>query len=262
MTAPDTGVCSVWATSELMPCDTAGWSVDLIADALAAASSILFVLSGRQFPGVCEETVRPCALRTNQPRHSSFSWGLWDWRPAWGSCGCRSGDICGCGSLSQIELRQPVTEVAEVKVDGDVLDPSAYRVDDWRWLVRIDGESWPCCQDLSLESTEPGTFEVTYAFGTLPSPGGDRAAAALACELGKAWSPELTGECRLPKRVQQLTRQGVTMVMNPADVFDEGLTGISEVDLWLRSVNPKRDRGRLVVCSPDVPPRRWRHVGT
>lgn len=263
MTAPATGVCSVWASRELMPCDAADWADTLVDDALAAASSILYVLSGRQFPGVCSATVRPCAWRPGQSQRTRYRWGTWEWRRAWGSCGCRSDAVCGCGGLSQVELRQPVAEVTEVLVDGDVLDPSAYRVDDWRWLVRVDGDSWPCCQSLELDSTEPGTFEVSFGFGALPSPGGDRSAAALACELAKAWQPELAGQCRLPQRVQQLTRQGVSLVMNPADVFDGGLTGISDVDLWLRSVNPKTDRGGgFVVCSPDVPPARSRHVRT
>lgn len=262
---PDTaagGVCSLWATADLMPCDLEGVDEDLIDDALATASSILYVLSGRQFPGVCEETIRPCALRVDTPRHRRYGWGEWSWREEWWGCGCRSNVACGCASMSQIELRTPVAEVSLVSVDGIALDPGAYRVDDWKWLVRVDGDAWPCCQSLELESTEPDTFEVTYTFGTPPSPGGDRSAAALACELVKAWSPETAGECRLPQRVQQLVRQGVTMVFDPATVFDNGLTGISEVDLWLRSVNPKVDRGRTVICSPDVPPVRWRHVGT
>lgn len=263
MSAPDLEVCAPWATRDLMLCDDAEFSEELIDDALDAASSILYVLSGRQFPGVCEETIRPCALRTDAPRHRRFGWGVWEWQPLWWGCGCRSNDRCACGSLSQIELRTPVASVDEVLVDGVELDPSAYRVDDWRWLVRVDGGAWPCCQRLELDSTEPDTFEVTYNWGTAPSPGGDRSAAALACELVKAWSPETAGECRLPQRVRQLVRQGVTIAIdNPTDVFNEGLTGISEVDLWLRSVNPKTDRAGAVICSPDVPPKRWRHVGT
>lgn len=55
-----------------MPCDAAPFSDALVEDALNAASGILYVLSGRQFPGVCTETVRPCALRTGEPRHRRF----------------------------------------------------------------------------------------------------------------------------------------------------------------------------------------------
>lgn len=49
------------------------------------------------------------------------------------------------------------------------------------------------------------------------------------------------GKCRLPRRVQQVSRQGVSYQMvDPTDIYRSGLTGIPEIDIWLSSVNPNR----------------------
>jgi hypothetical protein len=40
--------------------------------------------------------------------------------------------------------------------------------------------------------------------------------------------------CRLPKRVQTVTRQNVTLaVLDPLTLFKDGMTGLAEVDLWV-----------------------------
>jgi hypothetical protein len=44
----------------------------------------------------------------------------------------------------------------------------------------------------------------------------------------------------LPERVQTITRQGVTVgFLDPQDFLEKGRTGITMIDLWLRSVNPR-----------------------
>lgn len=269
MTTPDLGVCSPWVTNEELGCDIAGVDADLIADAIDSASTILFALSGNQFPGECEDVVRPCARRTEHRRRwrpDVATWtGYW-WHPAWAACGCADGlDHCGsCPGLTQVRLRAPLVEVAEVWVDGAELDPTDYRVDDWRWLVRLDGGRFPCCQDMTADRTGDNTFEITYTFGTVPPVAGKRAAASLACELIKAWTPDSEGECRLPERVRTLTRQGVTMTLidNPRDLFEDGYTGLEEVDLWLGSLRYAAKQRPMTFLSPEVRPRRHRRVGT
>src|SRR5438128_508567 len=79
----------------------------------------------------------------------------------------------GCGCLSTVRLSgYPVREVSEVKIDGDVVDPSEYRLDGWQDLVRMDDPGppvrkrrWPHSQNLALDDDQPNTFSVTYSHG-------------------------------------------------------------------------------------------------
>lgn len=262
MAAPLPGTCSVWATEADLcsPCDDYDALGPIAGDFLQAASDVLYALSGRQFPGECEAQVRPCARRGAVTPSG--------WRRSWGFCGCASTDRCGCGGLSQIELgAYPITGVFEVKVDGVVLDADRYRVDDYRFLARLadaDGtrQAWPCCQRLDLDDDQEETWSVTFTWGREPPPAGVKAAASLACELALACQPENAGECRLPKKVQSLTRQGVTMVMTDLTaLLNADRTGIPEVDLFLKTYNPAGLRRGATVWSPGSAPVA-RHVGT
>lgn len=262
MAAPPTYPCDGWAdTSDLELCP--GCDPDALIDpairdnALTAANKILYVLSGRQFPGTCEETVRPC-------RKGSWDCpGWWDWYAGWGSCGCGASDSsrCGCSNLSQIDLgKYPIVDVGSVWVDGVQLAADDYRVDDYRYLVRLDDEQWPGCQDLTEAShSMPNTFEVTYTWGRDPGEEGRMAAARLACELAKSYSGRA---CQLPERVQSISRQGVDMVMlDPMEFLENGRTGIYLVDLWLKAVNPSGATMPAAFFTPDSTPYS-RKVGT
>lgn len=222
------GPCEAWATSSDLcsPCDDYALDSVLVDDALDIASEVLYVLSGRQFPGVCSETIRPVF----------------------------------CGSRKEIKLTSPVVEVTEVKVDGEVLvEGTDYRVDDYSKLRRLDDEVWPGSQDLDLEDTEEDTFSVTYSFGAEPPDSGVKAAAVLACEIVLACQPELAGQCRLPKNVTSVTRQGVTTTKQPLIVaLEGGQTGIYEIDLFLTAWNPHKLRRRSRVLSPDLDQRNRR----
>jgi hypothetical protein len=253
VTVPQTSVCTPWATSAdvCSPCDDYNFDSTLLDEALDIASDLLFQFSGRQFPGNCQDTVCPV--------HPCICIGSRASR--------RYGNACCCTPRG-VELgNYPITGIDEVKVDGAVLDDSLYRVDDWRWLIRLpdaDGVNpgWPCCQRFDLPTTEVRTFEVTFTYGMAPPPGGVRAAAALACELALLCQPETIGACRLNPRVTNLDRQGISMVLSdPAQFFPEGRTGLAEVDLWITSVNPAGIRRRATILSPDIGPA-VRHAGT
>jgi hypothetical protein len=227
---PAASTCAPWAdTGDVCaPCNTYDFDELILADGLQMATDILNNLTGWKWPGECEDIVRPCGPR----------------EPGW--CGCRSNRECGCHRLSEIELPgRPVIEVTEVLIDGDIVDPARYRVDDHRWLVYLpedDGDErqgWPCCQRIDFESTELDTWEVTYTYGAVPPLGGVKAAATLGCQLALACStdPDLVGECQLPERVTSVVRQGISLaVLDPLDLFDRGKTGIASVDLWVSSV--------------------------
>lgn len=279
---PRIGPCARWAEAEDLcsPCDDVyGGSSGTINpfdmdDALDMASFALFFASGQQFHGECSETIRPCTQRTYGNAGGPFIRPVVigsRWENIASSCGCGSYDDCGCGDLEAITLpRYPIIAVTEVKVDGDVLPTTSYRVDNYSQLVRLDGEPWPCCQDLSLADTEDDTWSVTYTWGHEIPALGRKAAATLACEFYLACQPEdddSLGECKLPRNVASLARQGVTVDFQ---LFGELLTprdgkplyfGIPVIDIFLASVNPYGVTAPSAIASPDLPPL-GRRVGT
>lgn len=240
MTAPSRSTCEPWAEIDeaCVPCRDYNLDAADLEEKIQIASDVLYELSGRQFPGECTETIRPC-VRTH----------------------CRSSADprgCGCSGLRQVRLRGlPVTEVTEVKVDGDVIPSNEYRVDDHAYLVRLPDpggvrRGWPCCQAIDLADSERGTFSVTYKFGQPVPPAGRMAAATLGCELAMACDPEQAPKCRLPKSVTNVTRQGVSIsVLNPNDFLEHGRIGIYEIDMFITAYNPGGGRG-ATVWSPDL----------
>jgi hypothetical protein len=247
--APVAGVCNPWITGADLP---ANCCADLVQRSTAAvvACNILFRLSGRQFPGICQRTIRPCGVGCG-------AWSRWPayrdtWWPAylapnggWIASGpsVAGGGCCGRCKLPSVTLPGPVDPASvEVVIDGVALNPLYYRVVGYRRLERLDGGVWPCTQDLTADSGiggDPGTFQVTYSYGRNPGPDGIVAAVEYACEFAK----HLCGasDCKLPARTRSVTRQGVTFdVTSSLDFLDRGRTGIAAVDLWLASVNPTR----------------------
>src|SRR5688572_26213399 len=145
--------------------------------AVQIATEILYNLSAQQF-GVCEFTIRPCRESCNDSAWWGASgylgWGGWLGgmypQPAliggnWYNlrCGSCSGS-CSCTPLSIALLPSPVNQILEVKVDGVILTPGTdYRVDNFRELVRLGGQFWPECQDMTLADDQPNTWSVTLA---------------------------------------------------------------------------------------------------
>lgn len=215
----------------------------VVAQVVAAenlAVQVLWALSGRQF-GVCPVLVRPCPLRS--PFEATYLYApplmvAWDgsnWRNI--TCGC--GPTCDWRSPTVVHLGMrvglPVREVIEVVIAGEVIDPSEYRLEG-DLLYRV-AAPWPS-QDLTKPLDEPGTWSVTYTQGTPPPAGTAVFVGKLAAEFLAACNG---GKCRLPRRVQTVTRQGVTYQMiDPTDIYRDGRTGLDEIDLWLSSVNPNR----------------------
>lgn len=230
---PCQNACSPWVEPEDLPCEE-GVAPELLEEAVAVATDILFEMSGRKYAGSCRDTVR--LLRQ--------------------TCGCS--DRCSCHSdgLHRVTLGgYPVTSIIEVKVGGEVWDPSRYRVDDFRYLVRLpdqDGSklSWPFSDEV----------DVTFTYGVGPASDGVRAAKTLACEFVKAWTND--SSCKLPSRVSSVSRQGVSMVvLDPFEFFERNRTGLWQVDAFLAASNPNGTRRRAAVISPDIGPS-VRRVGT
>lgn len=255
----DSALCNAWTTSEdvALCCNlnNVGSDTTILDWAVIEASELLYEASGRQFPGECERTVRPCrgdsclfGIQVLSRGHL-VGWTGWRW----------DNYECGCTPTSRVKLSGRVKEILEVRVDGVVLDPSQYFLQGKRWLIRRSPHRWPVCQTIGLPDTEPGTWSVTYSYGKNPPVIGQGAARALACEIVKSCTPG--AECLIPPGATRITRQGITFersqfmrlrsgprLKGQVGVFWQ--TGIQEVDFFLNGINPNGIPRRATFWSP------------
>lgn len=255
------GPCSDWVTLGSVQADPRATLSNgdpipeaLLIEGISVASEVLWSLSAQQFSGVCSDTVRPVRRYYDADDLGLWWWGVYRWRGGRYICSRPPERATGCGALSEITLgAYPLREILQVRIDGAVVDPTTYRVDDHRWLVRIspDGFGWPCCQQLQNDPmTDLDTFSVAFTYGQAPPDGGQAACRLLAIELAKSASGD---ECNLPDRVTNITQQGMSFVLLDRMPFlDTGRTGIYSIDLWLSSVNPNSLARRPMVISPDI----------
>lgn len=213
--------------------------------------------------GACPVTVRPCARACAGVVPTATTYPVaghghgTGWWPALSSgvwlntgCTCATGD-CSCTPLSVIRFPSGIGGIVEVMVDGAVLAPSAYRVEAGLRLVRIDGARWPVCQNMAADTSEDNTFAVTYIPGVVPGVLGAIAAGRLAGEYAKSC---MGATCALPARTKSLTRAGVSIQLasEDGDLFPGGLTGIREVDTFIKRHNPHALKGPSAVWYPGM----------
>lgn len=244
-------------------CDVSTESPTITGAAVAFATEVLHSLTGQQF-GFTTVKLRPCrdcgystpfpdgwqSWPGTQPPPigATGSGGYFGW---WFPLGCGSCayDGCGCTVISQVRLPAPVHAVTEVKVDGVVLATNAYRVDNSRFLVRVDGSTWPLANNLAKDDTQVGTWSVTAQYGQSVPTGAALAIGELACEFVRGLAGQ---DCRLPRGVTQLARQGVTISLpDLATQFKDGLTGLYFTDMFISTWNPNHLRARPRVYSVD-----------
>lgn len=149
----------------------------------------------------------------------------------------------GVNRTEAIVLPGPVGAVTDVRIDGAVLDPGAYRIEDGNHLVRTDGGLWPAAQGEN--------FTVTYLNSHEVDTMGRYAAGVMAGEWLKLFS-KAKGGCRLPSSVTTVSRAGITMEI-ARGMFPDGLTGIPEIDAYIMLWNPHGLRVAPRVYSPDLP---------
>lgn len=220
------------------------------------AVAVLFALSGRQF-GVCSTTVRPCRIEhsigNGFGRWDRGLYGLdgfggdysgyglvtsyvlsWEGDMGWVNLPCGCAGRCRVAGPRLIHLPGPAQSIESITVNGTVLDPSEYKLEQNR-LYRIGG-IWPG-QDLSRPEGEMGTWSVTYGRG-IPVPAGvDMLTGQLALEMLNAATN--ANKCRLPRNVTAVSRNGISyQVYDPTTFYAAGKTGLPEIDLWLMGVNP------------------------
>lgn len=244
------GPCSTWTTPAEVVAFCASEDVDsgsdiyLLDEAVIISSQELYAASGKQFAGICENFVRPCSDGCSCGYQVLSRGHLVGWDGE-----CWGGYACGCHPEPRVKLAGYVREILEVTIDGIVVDPSLYRVDKNKYLVRTDGSRWPSCQTLELNSDEVGTFAVSYTYGRIPPLMGQMAARQLACEIFKDSSGL---ECALPTGVTRVTRQGITFERSFFQRDPDGLwrTGMALVDMFLNTVNPHGLSRRGTFWSP------------
>lgn len=264
----DTSYCDGWEPTFTCALPTGAEAVSGVA--LNMAAETLYAFSGRQF-GLCAVTARPCRSSCygetwpavvgtfveygTYPQPALYA-GQW-YNITCGSCGSE----CSCSRVSEVALPGPVYDVTQVKIDGEVLTPDVdYRLDDWRLLVRLGGEAWPLCNDLNLADTEEGTWSVTYRVGQPVPQLGKLALGILTDEFTKLLL--CNSDCKLPKPVQSLSRQGVSLTfVDPNELFQAKRIGLYVPDLFINTTNPNALRRPSRAYDIDAP-QRSRRLGT
>lgn len=255
-------LCASWATlDDALGCGGEAFTCDTdaqIEDSLECASWVLYQLTRRKYPGICTDTVRPCAAPAMGS--SPMSWG---WSTPWGGWCCNRAHNqtmpCSCSEPSKITLgAYPIREVVEVEIDGVLLSTDLgddYDVLHRRWLIRMadaegHSQAWPMNQRLDLPLGEVGTWAVTFRYGAAPPRMGVRAAVAYAKELAKACACKT--DCVLPARVQSVARQGMSMVIaNPEVFLANGFTGVAAVDEFIKADRYGDNKRGAVFVNPD-----------
>lgn len=240
-------------------CDVETTSPLLTGYAAQFATEVIHDLSGRQF-GTTRLTLRPCKKSCMDDGWVGGQWlpstrsypspalinGMW-FNLTCGSCW----GTCSCTALSEVKLPNPVSAVVSVKIDGATLPVTGYALYDSEMLIRTGGATWPDCNDLSRPDTAVGTWSVTFDVGRAVPEGAAWAVGELACEVIRAANGE---DCRLPKNVTSIARQGVTISLpDVTSMFAKGLTGLPLADMWIMSVNPQRLATRSRVYHVDEP---------
>jgi len=227
--------------------DDGSMNLELLERACMSATEFLHDRTFRRFRGLRETELRPCCHHVWRPLGELVAWLM------------GSGDPpiidepagCGCSRLQEFRLPSDVRLVSRVLIDGAVF--TDWRLDYGRLLVRTDGDSWPCCQDMDAASSEADTFAVEAVVGERELELARLAAMELTPELYLAVGNP--SECRIPTKVKEVNRQGSRYVqVEQASLDANGNLGLRVTDLFLGEYGQKKSM-RMSIASPDVPPR-------
>lgn len=133
-------------------------------------------------------------------------------------------------------------------VDADAVTPFGYT---WTDL----GALW--FLQLQCACPQLARLRLTYDAGSTISASARQAVISLAHEFYLRVSPcDECGTCRLPLRTTSVVREGISY--NVGDPLgpgaQSGATGLPDVDLWLRGVNPRATSRPSAVYTSDAPP--------
>ena len=235
--------------------------------AIRAAVATLSALLGHRYVVRCV-TVRPCS---SGPRAGGLGGprptGDGGWWIAYqdGNGGWHNFDPCTagrCDPLGRGAVELPtrwgtVREVTRVEVDGAVIANTGYALESVRgrailYRTGVDGcgGAWPT-QDLGLPLGCPGTWAATLKAGTPPPPGTALHVSTLATEFYNLCGDAEDTDCRIPRDWVSVSRDGVTVSrVDPSVMLAQRLTGLAEVDAWIRAHNPHRLVSPVTVAGP------------
>lgn len=219
-------------------------------EAAQVASNLLWAMSGRKYTGETIVTERyTCTLRNNRlgPSTKTNSPILFggDVHNIPSSDFNEYSELVADGMSpdGRIKLRgRPVNRIISIRnMKGDILDPSGYYLVDHSTIHIKAGTPWTPCN-----------VEVTYSYGVPVPTAGKMAARKLAIEFARLWSGDEM--CELPQRVTSVSRQGVSYtILDNQEFIQELRTGLYEIDLFLKVVNPDNARRKSKVFSVDTP---------
>lgn len=249
-------LCEPWPVQW---CELDGVSPAVTGMALEAASELLWEATGRQF-GSCPVEIRPCRRSCTDSRFG-LQWldgvtsGGWGYpfpvlsNGLWYNIGCGCFGGCSCSSVSTIKMPDTVNEIMSVTIDGESIPASGYVLLDSYELIKVEGE-WPLCQDWTVTGG-PGTWVIEASFGNPVPTLGQLAVGILAAEFAKACTG---GDCNLPQQVVSVVRQGVSFgIADTASLLEDGLTGLTIPDMFIRRYNPTLNVDRAHVIPLDTP---------
>jgi hypothetical protein len=215
-------------------------------NAVLAASSVLFELSGQKYGGIFTTTEQYFCETTGAPTGCSWDPGERGyWNPAIGAYAYMLGGRLGGRGFAQggdIRLRRkPVRSIVKLEVGGVTVSPDDYDLYNGAILRPSANVAWGVCS----------SPVITYEYGAEPTIMAKMAARKLADELVLAFNGK---ECQLPSTVTSVSRQNLSFsIFDPQDFLDKGRVGLYEVDLFLQMVNPGKAAKRPRVFSPDTP---------
>lgn len=227
--------------------------------AAALAIGVMWAATARQY-GQCTVVVQPCHKSALLREYQTYPVSHPDYGSAYVQSGIWRNSCTGsdqeadCCSGCEVDLEGPTSTagITEITINGAILAPASYIVQNGNILVRTDGECWPTCVNYSQQT--PPAFEVEYLKGTPIPLHVQKATERLACEFAKACAGS---GCALPRRLRSLTRQGVEVSVEELSTKPgEIRTGIPEVDMIIALENPHGRSQRSIVLTPDIQPAR------
>ncbi len=234
------------------------------------ASLVLWGATGRRY-GLCKRTVRPC-YAGRRVEHSFYNPAEYQHpvlATTLGGVTLYRAPLVGCGcSIPELILDGPVAIVERIVADGVDVPLASLKIktagrNARRAVLRVDGESWPCCNDLNEDPTvaNPGSscpaWQVTYWQGRAVPALAQEMAGILAEQFGRARC-EADCDNNMVAGLTRVSRRGVTKEYNQDLIKDPNgamRTGIDLVDSWLRTVNPNKLKRRPRIVRADDPDR-------
>lgn len=246
-----TGLCAPWiSAADAAQCGEAAGLDDVQIGRVAMfASEVLYVLSNRQWPGICPRIVRPAPVGRNwrficvpaerawwAAQYTSSPWTPWI-----------PNDIAFIATTwpfryrDTLRLPGPVSSINHVMIDNVTLMSNMYVIEGHNIIRRLDDQNWPIDQDLTrAANTLPShpedapAWEIAYQWGAPPPDSGVVACSSFFCEIALALGGST--DCSLPwaGAVASMTRQGLTVNYGALhDQFVNGYVGLADVDMWL-----------------------------